>query len=214
MPLRNTIIPNINIPAIRGWCLKYVDDGINAPARKATAQLSFNQEQKNGNITFDLPVGVWLAGYLRLDKGAYAGLGHVFWAFKHADGRMEIHDSEVHGGGRSKPYGSIAELLAWFGGHAPVFIGYTHGIDGKHLVESYELPKPPAPAPAPTPAPAPSVPTHTVQEGETLGQIILDRGWGTDAGLWGDNGDVARVANANGIADANLIHPGQVIKKA
>lgn len=156
MPLRNTIIPNINIPAQRGWCLKYVDDGIDAPARKPSAKASFEQEQRNGNITFDLPVGVWLAGYLAFNKGAYTQLGHVFWAYKHSDGRMEIHDSEVHGGGRSKPYGSIAEILAWFGAYAPSFIGYTHGIDGKHLVESYEEPKP-APAPEPTPQPAPPV---------------------------------------------------------
>lgn len=66
-----------------------------------------------------------------------------------------------------------------------------------------------------TPAPvAPSVPTYTVKAGDTLGQIILDQGWATSAGLWGDNGDVNRVARANGIANPSQINIGQVIKKA
>lgn len=56
--------------------------------------------------------------------------------------------------------------------------------------------------------------TCTVKSGDTLGQIILDQGWATNAGLWGASGDVARIAAANGIADANQISIGQVIKKA
>lgn len=158
MPCRNTITPNINVPAQRGWCLKYVDDGINAPARKPSAKASYDQEKKNGNITFDLPVNVWLAGYLAFTKGAYTELGHVFWIYQHSDGRVEIHDSESASGAR-KPYGSLAELLAWFGAYAPQFIGYTHGIDGVHLVEWYEEP---APTPEPTPEPQPGIQVGSV----------------------------------------------------
>lgn len=72
-----------------------------------------------------------------------------------------------------------------------------------------------APAPAPQPAPeAPQVPSYTVKAGDTLGQIILDQGWSTPAGLWGDGGDVNRIAAANGIANPSAISIGQVIRKA
>ena len=42
MGMRNRVTPNINIPAQRGWCLKYVDDGVNAPARKPNAKASLS----------------------------------------------------------------------------------------------------------------------------------------------------------------------------
>lgn len=220
MPFRNKVKPNLNLPAKnasnppsyswRGWCLKYVDDAVKAPSRKPTAKASYEQELRNGNITADINAGVWIPGYLAFTKGAYVNYGHVFWAYKHSDGRVEIHDSETHSGAR-KPYNSIAEILAWFRAYNPRFLGYTHGIDGIHITEWYEEPKP---EPKPEPTPEPQVPTYTVKPGDDLGNIILSQGWSTPAGLWGPNGDVARVAKANGIKDANLIHPGQVIKKA
>lgn len=220
MPFRNKVTPNLDLPkknfanppsySWRGWCLKYVDDSVKAPSRKPTAKASYEQELKNGNITGEINAGVWVPGYLAFTKGAYVNYGHVFWYYRHADGRVEIHDSETRSGARA-PYGSIAELLRWFGAYAPTFLGFTHGIDGVHITEWFEPPKPPEP---PKPAPQPDVPTYTVKSGDTLGQIILDQGWSTPAGLWGPEGDVARVAKANGISDPNLIHPGQVIKKA
>lgn len=158
MIYKQAVMPRINIPARRGWCLQYVDDGVNAPSRKPDAMTSFRQEQKNGNIRmFDLPVGVWIPGYLAFDKGIYQPYGHVFWAYKHPDGRVELHDSEVHAGAR-KPYGSLAELLAWFGAYSPRFIGWTLGIDGVHVVN--ELPDP-VPTP-PTDGRKPAKGTATV----------------------------------------------------
>ncbi len=154
MPYRNVVTPNIKVPAQRGWCLKYVDDSIDAPVRLPSAKASYEAEKRNGNITFDLPVGVWLPGYLSFNKGAYTNLGHVFWIYQHADGRVEIHDSETAAGAR-KPYSSITELCAWFGAYSPQFIGYTHGISGRHLVEWYE-------EPTPTPVRKPAKGTATI----------------------------------------------------
>lgn len=57
-------------------------------------------------------------------------------------------------------------------------------------------------------------PKYVVQPGDNLGNIIVKQGWATSAGLWGPNGDVARIAKANGIANPSVIHPGQVIRKA
>lgn len=139
MATRQITRPNVNIGATRGWCLKYVGDAVNAPYshRQPTAQTSYNVEKRNGNIrTGDLPVGVWLPIYFSLSRGAYAGLGHVAWAYNHGN-YVEIHDSEVHGGGRGI-YTSIAQVLAWFGNHGIQYLGYSLWVDGVHIAEEYQ----------------------------------------------------------------------------
>lgn len=184
MAYRNSVKINLDVPATRGWCLKYVDDGINAPSRKPNAQASYEQEVKNGNITFDLPEGVRLAGYLKFKKGQYTNLGHVFWAYK-KDGKITINDSESASGARGT-YGSIDELLAWFGAYEPEFIGYTYGIDGLHLVEKYEEPKP---EPKPQPKPKP--------EGIKVGDLVVPTRLvdytGTPLTQWDDNYTVTEL---------------------
>ncbi len=206
---------NIFIDAARGWCLKYVDDGVGATQRQARAIYSYRVELANGNIrTGDLPVGVRVPGFLNMTKGEYTEYGHVFWIIKNEDGSIQIDDSEVHGGARA-PYRSIAELLAWFRAQGPVYLGYSLWIDGRQVAEEYEEIIPdPTPVPEPTPNPTPAENSYVVKSGDTLGQIILDQNWQTDAGLWGDEGDVARIAAANGISNPDLIHPGDVIRKA
>jgi hypothetical protein len=207
---RQATNPNIALGARAGYCLQYCDDGISAPARQARAIYSYNVEKRNGNIrTGNLPVGVRVPGFLNFTKGAYVDYGHVFWIVLNADGSVQIDDSEVHSGHRGV-YHSLAELLRWFGAYAPQYLGYSLWLDGRQVAEEYQEQ---VPEPAPTP-PTPVGDTHTVVQDETLGQIILDEGWNTDAGLWGENGDVDRIARANNIADPNLIHPGDVIKRA
>jgi LysM repeat protein len=213
--IRQVTTPNIYLDAWRGWCLKYVDDGIGATQRQARAIYSYRVELANGNIrTGDLPVGVRVPGFLNMTQGDYVEYGHVFWILKNEDGSIQIDDSEVHGGARA-PYRRIAELLAWFRAQAPVYLGYSLWIDGQQVAEEYEETIPdPTPTPEPTPNPTPAENSYVVKGGDTLGQIIIDQNWATEAGLWGDNGDVARTAAANGIADPSLIFPGQEIKKA
>jgi hypothetical protein len=213
---RQIISPNIDIGARPGWCLQYVDDGVDAPLRQERAIYSYNVEAHNGNIrTGDLPVGVRVSGFLNFTSGAYVDYGHVFWILQREDGSLQIDDSEVHSGSRGA-YGSIAELLAWFGAYAPDYLGYSLWLDGAQVAEEYD---------EVVPATTPDVPAvdhtatepageYTVKEGDTLGQIILDQGWGTANTLWGDNGDVARVAAANDISDPDLLHIGDVIRKA
>ena len=212
---RQVTIPNIFIDAARGWCLKYVDDGVSANQRQARAIYSYNVEKANGNIrTGALPVGVRVPGFLTFSQGDYVKYGHVFWIIQNEDGSVQIDDSEVHAGARA-PYRSIAELLAWFRAQAPVYLGYSLWIDGRQVAEEYEEQiVDPTPVPEPTPNPTPAENLYVVKGGDTLGQIIIDQNWATDAGLWGENGDVARIAAANGIADPNMIFPGQEIRKA
>ncbi|MGW0041213.1 LysM peptidoglycan-binding domain-containing protein [Rhodococcus sp. NPDC003348] len=62
----------------------------------------------------------------------------------------------------------------------------------------------PAPAPAPEPAPAAPAPrTHTVASGESL--------WVIAEQYYGDGNQYQRIADANGIANPDLINAGQVL---
>ena len=68
----------------------------------------------------------------------------------------------------------------------------------------------PAPAPAPEPAPAPPPPppppaprTYTVVSGDTL--------WAISERFYGDGSKYQVIADASGIANPDLIHPGQVL---
>jgi len=70
----------------------------------------------------------------------------------------------------------------------------------------------PAPAPAAEPAPAPAAPpppaapaprTYTVVSGDTL--------WAIAERFYGDGSKYQQIADASGIANPDLIHPGQVL---
>lgn len=136
--------PNFNVPATRGWCLKYVDDAGNAPSRKPTAKAAFLEEKKEGRISGDIdsPVGIWAVGFLDFTSGPYTKEGHVFFMKHLGGGRYEIRDSEV-GAGARKPYGSLAELIAWFGAYAPKYIGWSTNCDGRQYAsEGDDMAKP------------------------------------------------------------------------
>jgi LysM repeat protein len=90
------------------------------------------------------------------------------------------------------------------------FLGWTECLAGKRVVEA--IPES-SPAPQPEPSPAPIGDSYTVKPGDTLGQIAIDQGWSDGSNLWGADGYIAKLAAANDIADPNLIHPGQVVKK-
>ncbi len=70
-----------------------------------------------------------------------------------------------------------------------------------------EEPLPPAEAPAPPPPPPPPPPpaprTHTVVSGDTL--------WAIAEHFYGDGSKYQRIADASGISNPDLIHPGQVL---
>lgn len=140
--LRQKTTPNVNVNAIPGYCLKYVDDGVNAPARQPTAQMAYERQKVHGNIrTSPLPVGLWVPIFFSLNNGQYAGYGHVAWAFNHGDW-VEIHDSEVHSGARGV-YRSLAQIMAWFSALGIVYLGWSLWVDGVQIIEEYDdTPKP------------------------------------------------------------------------
>lgn len=138
MAVKQTYNPNINIGARSGWCLQYVDDAINAPARTPSARAAYLNELNAGRIdTGHAPVGVWVVGFLGFSRGPYVAYGHVFLMRKRGDGSIEIHDSEVHAGRRGI-YNSIEEIMGWFGVYGPDYLGFSYCCDGRQIAEYYD----------------------------------------------------------------------------
>lgn len=131
--------PNFGVGAIRGWCLKYVDDAGNAPTRRPTAKSAFYAERDAGRISgsIDSPIGVWVVGFLDFTKGPFTKEGHVFFMKHLGGGKYEIRDSEV-GAGARKTYGSLDELAAWFGAYSPKYIGWSTTCDGRQYAKEEE----------------------------------------------------------------------------
>jgi nucleoid-associated protein YgaU len=61
----------------------------------------------------------------------------------------------------------------------------------------------PAPPPPPPPPPPPAARTYTVVSGDTL--------WAISERFYGDGSKYQRIADASGISNPDLIHPGQVL---
>ena len=140
MTLRQTVNPNYDIGATRGWCLQYVDNAISAPNRTYSAQTAYESAKAKGWVraNADMPRGLWSVLFWSIDNGEYAGLGHVALVYVNNQGQMAIHDSEVHAGAR-QPYGSLQELANWFGsaGTQLTFLGWSIGVDGRQIIEDY-----------------------------------------------------------------------------
>jgi len=60
-----------------------------------------------------------------------------------------------------------------------------------------------APAPEPEPEPEPAARTYTVESGDTL--------WAISERFYGDGSKYQVIADASGVANPDLIHPGQVL---
>ncbi len=64
-------------------------------------------------------------------------------------------------------------------------------------------PEPAAPAPPPPPPPPPAPRTYTVVSGDTL--------WAISERFYGDGSKYQVIADASGVSNPDLIHPGQVL---
>ena len=127
--------PNLNIGANRGWCLQYADDVVNAPVRRESAGLEYLAQRAAGNIhEEEPPVGLWVPVFFDITSGEYDPYEHVGWAYNHGDGRIEIHDSEVHSGARGV-YNSLAEISGWFRVYGLRYLGWSERIGGVQVVE-------------------------------------------------------------------------------
>lgn len=136
--------PNIHVAGTSGWCLQYVDDGVNAPDshRQGSAQASWEYAVSIGKAHAgqEPPQKVWVPIYYTIDNGRFAGLGHVAWYYN--DGKNTvIYDSEYASGKRSTPYGSGSELIRYMGWQMR-YLGWSEHLDGLDIVKPKQAPKP------------------------------------------------------------------------
>lgn len=131
--------PNLGVKGYPGYCLQYVDDAGNAPNRTATAKIAYNNERAAGRISdsIDSPEGIIVVGWLDFTTGQYTKEGHVFFMKHLGGGRYTIWDSEYASGQRGT-YGSLAELVAWFGAYKPKYIGWSTTCDGREYAKKKE----------------------------------------------------------------------------
>ncbi|MCJ1995152.1 hypothetical protein GYN67_00405 [Lactococcus piscium] len=111
MTYKQLINPKINIGAIPGWCLKYVDDAVNATQRISNAQIAYDIAKVKGWVKSNtaFPKNIWFVLFWSINIGPNTGQGHVALAYVKDNGDMQIHDSEVHSGSRGV-YSSLAEI--------------------------------------------------------------------------------------------------------
>lgn len=135
MGYKQLIYPNINIGATAGWCLKYVDDTVNAPQRSVNAQIAYNIANTKGWVKADtaFPKNVWFVLFWSINRGPNTGQGHVALAYVNSNGAIQIHDSEVHSGSRGI-YTSLAEISNWFANFGFQYLGWSIGVDGAQLI--------------------------------------------------------------------------------
>ena len=144
MAFRQKYTPNVRVAGQRGWCLKYVDDAGNAPARRPTAKAAYEAERKAKRIrTSTPPKGVWVVGFLSFGR-VYQDYGHVFLMKYLGGDRYEIRDSETAAGARAV-YTSITSIKQWFANYAPAYLGWSTHCDGRQYAHWVK----PAPKPAP-----------------------------------------------------------------
>lgn len=105
--------------------------------------------------------------------------------------------------------------LVLYGFDGPAWSSNTHTDEAPPVVEAEvvpaaveeaapaEAPAPPPPAEPPPPPPPPAPRTYTVVSGDTL--------WAIAERFYGDGSKYPQIAEASGIANPDLIHPGQVV---
>ena len=96
--------------------------------------------------------------------------------------------------------GRVAGVLAQGRGHRLLVVALEGGSEGRRPKAA---PKPAAPKAAPKPAAAPATGGYTVKPGDTLSRIAAAS---NVAGGW------QNLASMNGLANANVIHAGQVLR--
>lgn len=136
-----------------------------------------NEVQNIGNR------GLWIAQYADMNPTGYQ-------ATPWNEGAYACAIRQYSSSGRLNGYNGSLDLNKFYGDRATwnKYVGTSTSVT-------------PAPTPAPAPAPTPAAGTYTVKSGDTLSGI---------ASMFGTT--YQALAQLNGIANPNLIYPGQVLK--
>lgn len=187
------VAPKLDTQGKAGFCLGFVTDAYFTPgiggydcARAAWD----NSSAKHPDRDFpDVSVPVWFS-WVGTIGGVYKDWGHV--AIRTPDGR--VLSSPGSGYGQQWFNDVDHQAQAW----GLTYLGWTHDLTPIDDVAYWVADFNPTPAPVPSPAQT----TYTVQPGDTL--------WGISESFYGTGTRYPEIAAANGIANPNLIFPGQV----
>lgn len=136
-------------------------------------------------VARELNLGLWIAQYASMDPTGYQS--HPW--------------NEGAYGCVIRQYSSTGRLPGW-GGNLDLNLAYMDRNAWLKYANPSSKPSPaPKPKPAPAPKPAPKPGTYTVKSGDTLSGIAAAHGTS-----WQE------LQRINGLANANLIFPGQVLK--
>lgn len=200
MANKQLIAPNLSTTDLPGWCLRFVGNAYNIKnrphdrARKAWAA-AVHKHSPSEPLPTDVPVIIHYNWWGTID-GEYDNWGDIAISIP----GKGIFGTPKSGSGKGNRFdGSVEARRSWLGGKNPngtarpaEYIGWSEDVNGvrvSEIVKSNE------------PAPQPGSQTYTVQRGDTLSGIAAR--YGT---TW------QNLAAINGIADANKIYAGQVIK--
>jgi hypothetical protein len=121
--MRQLVTPNPNIPCAPGWCLQYVRQTFNLPARYASATEAWEQSpSKHRDRNF--PPGIWTPVWYGLDT---TPLGHV--VLRAPDGRV-YSTSDL--GNTPHLHPDLADLEAYYAyyGMNLTYRGWTEDVAG------------------------------------------------------------------------------------
>lgn len=173
-----------------GFCLRFAQKVFNTKpygypsawiAWEATAVKHYDR-----NFPSDVVTPVWFSHIGNYDGTGNKNWGHVVAYFP---GRGYL--SSPGNGYGQQWFGTIEEIERYF---RATCVGWSEDINDLTVMAGTPSPTPPAPAPSQT--------TYTVVPGDTL--------WGIAVHFYGDGTRYPEIAAANGVANPNLIFPGQV----
>lgn len=173
-----------------GFCLRFQQrvfpgsPAIYYPTARAAWDNSVQHAGEYPDNTAIVPISYSWVGTI---NGLYQDWGHAAVWFP---GRGVL--SSPGSGYGQQWFGSIDELAQRWG---LTYLGWSEDVGGFRVVDGSS-------DPAPAPAPSPAQTTYTVVPGDTL--------WGISEAFYGTGTRYPEIAAANGIANPNLIFPGQV----
>lgn len=174
-----------------GYCLRFAQQVFNTrPYGYESAWIAWEHtavKHYDRNFPQDVVSPVWFSHI-----GNYDGTGNKNWGHvvAHFPGRGFLSSPGSAIGYGQQWFGSIEEIERYF---RCTHVGWSDDINDLTVMVG---------VPDPAPAPAPSGQTvYTVVPGDTL--------WAIATYFYGDGTRYPEIAAANGIADPNLIFPGQ-----
>lgn len=206
MGYQQIVFPDPNAQENPGMCLGLVAKSyFGGPSGVNCATDAWNMSgTKNGSRSLpDVAVPVFFSWWGNIN-GTYKDWGHTCVYFP-GRGFLSSPGRWTDGWGQQW-FGSLEEIERWFGCQ---YVGFTLDLPFYGVLNTVaSVTDEPTPAPIPEPAPTPSGQVVIVEPWPAQTSTL----WGIAEQVWGDGSRFGELASYNGIANPNLIFPGQEIR--